>query len=190
MAMACGKERIRCSIARTIPHIFSERIHAHHVLFAERVKQAVQDQKDKLRHVSNKLATDEAHCVLSRRPDPHESGMVQDLLCWTPEQLEDPGLIEALNAFAYVAAVSLGERNGEQGEADDFKKDFKNEQIGLPWSCRTKGLPSISEVQVPVAMTSIRANVMRREVSREIGREAPATVGGNRWRHSRPERSR
>jgi hypothetical protein len=30
-------------------------------------------------------------------------------------------------SYAYIAAVSLGERNAELGAADDFKKDFKNE---------------------------------------------------------------
>jgi hypothetical protein len=111
------------------PHIFSERIHAHHILFAERVKQAVQDQKDEFptAYRSSWLLTRLTACYLVGQIL-RESGVVHDLLSATPDQLEDPALIEALNAFAYVAAVSLGERNGEQGEADDFKKDFKNER--------------------------------------------------------------
>jgi hypothetical protein len=54
--------------------------------------------------------------------------MVPDLVAATRADLEDPRLIEALQDFAYVAAVSLGERNSELGDADDFKKDFKNER--------------------------------------------------------------
>lgn len=55
-----------------------------------------------------------------------ESGTVPDLLSAPAEVLEDPELLDSLNKFAYVAAVSLGERSDELGEADNFKKDFKN----------------------------------------------------------------
>jgi hypothetical protein len=110
------------------PHIFSDRIHAHHVLFVERVKQAVQDQRDNFPppYLSSWLLTRLVACYLVGQIL-RESGDLPNPVLASAQDLETPELLASLPAYAYVAAVSLGERNAQLGEADDFKTDFKNE---------------------------------------------------------------
>ncbi len=109
--------------------IFSERIHAHHVLFAERVKEAVQDQRSEFPfpYLSSWLLTRLVACYLVGQIL-RESQMVPDLLAASREVLEDPALVKTLRELAFLAAFTLCERNETLGEADDFKKDFKNQK--------------------------------------------------------------
>lgn len=107
--------------------IFSDRIHAHHILFAERIKDAVQHRKNSYPEPYQKswLLTRLVACYLVGEIL-RESDAVPDLIAARAEELEDPALLDSLDKFAYVAAVTLRERNDDLGETDDFKKDFKN----------------------------------------------------------------
>ena len=111
------------------PHIFSEHIHAHHVLFAYRIREAVQSQKDEFpkNYQSSWLLTRIVACYLVGQIV-RESRVVPELIRSTAVELEDASLLSRLNDFAFVASVSLGRRSDELGEADQFRRDFKNEQ--------------------------------------------------------------
>ena len=96
---------------------------------AERVKEAVQHRKNSFPkpYQTSWLLTRLVACYLMGQIL-RESDAVPDLLAATAEELEDPALLDSLDKFAYVAAVTLRERNDDRGETDDFKKDFKNRQ--------------------------------------------------------------
>jgi len=111
------------------PQIFSERIHAHHVVFADQVKMAVQDAKDEFPapYLSSWLLTRLVACYLVGQLV-REDGCVTDLFAASRKELEDPSVVARLPELAGLAAVSLAERHEGLGEADDFKSAFKNEK--------------------------------------------------------------
>ena len=110
------------------PQIFSERIHAHHILFADRVRDAVQHQKDYFpdRYRESWLLTRLVACYLVgqiiRRFE-----IVPDLYAASAEELEDSQLLDSLEDYAYVVAAALHEHHDLHDGHDDFKRDFKNE---------------------------------------------------------------
>ena len=115
--------------AENHPQIFSDRIHACHVRFADRIRQAVDNQKQSVPNAYREtwLLTRLVACYLTAQVL-RESNMITNLSTASAGDLEDSDLLSALDGFAYVAAVTLAERSEEQGETDQFKKDFKNEQ--------------------------------------------------------------
>ena len=124
------------------PHIFSERIHAHHVLFADRIRSAVQGRIDMIPddYRSSWLLTRVVACYLVGQIL-RESQVVPDLLLASRDELEDSHLIQQLSSFAHIAATSLRKRHDELVQLvqpDHFRKDFKNPQqlISLGASAR------------------------------------------------------
>jgi hypothetical protein len=110
------------------PQIFSEKIHARHIIFADHIKSAVQEQRGGFPEDYRKswMLTRITACYLVGQAL-RASGLIPDLLSSSRAELEDATLMSALDDFAYCAAVAMCERNDDLGEADDFKKDFKNE---------------------------------------------------------------
>lgn len=114
--------------AENHPQVFSERIHAHHVVFADEVKAAVQACKEEFpsAYRSSWLLTRLVACYLVGQLI-REDGRVDDLSQASRTELEDPAVVARLPELAGLAAVSLAERHEPLGEADDFKSAFKNE---------------------------------------------------------------
>lgn len=111
------------------PQIFSERIRAHHILFAERIKNAVQARKGDFPDLYQEswLLTRITACYLVGQ-ELRESGVIADLTTASRTQLEEPALLDILDDLAFAAAMTMSERNRLHGDADDYKRDFKNEQ--------------------------------------------------------------
>ncbi len=110
------------------PHIFSERIHAHHILFADRIKDAVQHQKEHFptRYRKSWLLTRLVACYLVGQII-ERFEIVPDLYAASAEKLDDSQLIDSLEDYAYVVAAALHEHHDLHDGHDDFKRDFKNE---------------------------------------------------------------
>lgn len=111
------------------PQIFSERIHAHHVMFAERVKIAVQTAEDDFpaAYRSSWLLTRLVACYLVGQLV-REDGCVRDPVSSSRQELEEPSVVARLPQLAGLAAVALAERHESLGDGDDFKSAFKNEK--------------------------------------------------------------
>ena len=111
------------------PQIFSERIHAHHVMFAERVKNAVQSRKGDFPKLYQEswLLTRITACYLVGQ-ELRESGAIANLETASKEEFENEDVLGMLDNLAFAAAMTMSERNLLLGETDDYKKDFKNEQ--------------------------------------------------------------
>ena len=109
--------------------IFSQHICAYHIVFADRVKNAMQNNKASVpaEYQSSWLLARLIGCYLVGEILRH-TGMVPELLSAPESVLEDPGLVTSLDTFAMLAAKTLDRRNSRLGEADHFRKDFKNEQ--------------------------------------------------------------
>lgn len=110
------------------PHIFSEHIHAHHILFADLVREAVQSQKDEFpeRYRESWLLTRLVACYLVGQVITRFE-IVPNLYAASAQELEDPQLVENLKRYAYVVAVAMHEHHELHEGHDDFKRDFKNE---------------------------------------------------------------
>ena len=115
--------------AENHPQVFSERIHAHHVVFADRVKAAVQACKEKFpsAYRSSWLLTRLVACYLVGQLI-REDECVGNLLVASRTELEDRAVVARLAELAELAAVSLRQRHESLGDADDFKSAFKNEK--------------------------------------------------------------
>lgn len=111
------------------PHIFSERISAHHVVLADEIQTAVQGQKDEFpdAYRSSWRLTRLIACYLVGQIAREAAGEGVSIFDEPEAALANPDLPGILARWAYIAAAAMSERHDELGEADDFKKDFKNE---------------------------------------------------------------
>ena len=110
------------------PQIFSEHIHAHHILFADRIKDAVQNQKDHFptRYQESWLLTRLVACYLIGQIITR-CKIIPDLYAASAKELDDSQLTDSLDRYAYVVAVALREHHDLHDGHDEFKTDFKNE---------------------------------------------------------------
>ncbi len=111
------------------PHIFSERISAHHIVLADEIRAAVQQQKAHFPAIyrSSWLLTKLIACYLVGQIAREAAGDGAAILGDPAKALSDPDLGKVLSRWAYIGAAAMSERHDDLGEADDFKKDFKNE---------------------------------------------------------------
>lgn len=109
--------------------VFSQHIRAHHVVFAVAVREAVQNRKSEVPEVyrSSWLLTRLIACYLVGEIL-RSSGSLSDPLGASADVLTEPQLLSSLDTFAMLAVRTLSRRNARLGEADHFRKDFKNEQ--------------------------------------------------------------
>ena len=109
--------------------VFSQQIGARHIVFAYQVKNVMQDSKSKVptEYQSSWLLTRLIGCYLIAEILRHAE-MIPDLLSAPISVLEDPTLIASLNTYAMLASKTLVRRNSNLGDADHFRKDFKNER--------------------------------------------------------------
>lgn len=117
----------------THSQVFSERVKAHHVVFCHHVREAVEAQKSQFpdAYRSSWQLTRLVGCFLVGDLL-REFTFDGDPLSMGREKLLSSDVLDQLSHHAYVAAVSLDERHEQLGDADQFKKDFKNEaELGL-----------------------------------------------------------
>ena len=111
------------------PHIFSERISAHDIVLADEIHAAVQREKDQFPALYREswLLTKLIACYLVGQIAREAAGDGASILEDPEGALSDPGLNLVLSRWAFIAAAAMSERHDDLGEADDYKKDFKNE---------------------------------------------------------------
>lgn len=126
------------------PQIFSERIHAHHIVFADKVKEAVQQAKDEFPEAYREswLLTRLVACYLVGQLL-RTAKIVSDPLAASRADLE--AAVSELPTLAGLAGVSLAERHEGRGESDDFKSAFKNEKQLLEMAAEARKVYKLSD---------------------------------------------
>ena len=108
--------------------VFSQHIHAHHIVFVDAIKNAVQGRKSEFpaAYQSSWLLARLIGCYLVGEIL-RSTKTLPELLSASSAELVDPKLLASLDTYAMLAARTLSRRNHRLGDSDHFRKDFKNE---------------------------------------------------------------